>query len=130
MRTLSDAAISENSKTLTSATAAFTDLDKAPRVVIVKGAGPGVPAGDLVSRIKKVNSATSVELEDRADTTVSGAKLELGLPIIPQEASGKFVDHIQFRGRQYFVPNGVIGGAFEPCLFDSRLCAGAVLLWR
>lgn len=75
-RTVTDAAITASSGTLTSATANFTNADIG-RSVTIQGAGASGAAfsGDIIS----VSSATQVALGSTAATTVSGASAQIGV---------------------------------------------------
>lgn len=70
-RTVSDAAISNGSGTLTSATANFTSADLGRDVNV---AGAGAAGAVLTGVIMAVNSATSVTITTQAATTVSAAQ--------------------------------------------------------
>src|ERR1700704_5967199 len=69
---VADGVMALNSPLLSSATAAFTILDR-NKTIIVAGAGPA--AADLTTKIKSVFSATKVELADKASTAVLAAAL-------------------------------------------------------
>lgn len=79
-RTVTDAAVTSGTRTLTSATAAFTSADLDTALTIV---GAGTAGATLVSaRIITINSATSVTWDSNsggaAATTVSGATAMIG----------------------------------------------------
>lgn len=74
-RTVTDAAISAGTATLTSATASFTNADNGRSVSI---AGAGTAGAALVTSISSVTNATTVVLLANAVTTVSGATASLG----------------------------------------------------
>lgn len=71
-RTVTDAAISASSSTLTSATAAFVAADVG-RMVRVEGAGTSGEA-PMIARIASRTNATTVVLDDTATTAVTGAR--------------------------------------------------------
>jgi hypothetical protein len=74
VRSVADAAITNGSPTLTSATASFTSADIG-RSVTVAGAGLGGVV--LTARVSAVGGSTSATLDTNASTTVSGAALSL-----------------------------------------------------
>jgi len=73
-RTGTDGAITNATTTFTSASASFVanDVDS---LILIEGAGAA--AADLVTRIASVTNGTTVEVEDAASTTVSGANWEI-----------------------------------------------------
>lgn len=73
-RTVTDAAITSGSGTLTSATAAFTSADIGKDVNV---AGAGAAGAVLTGVITTINSGTSVTITTQAGTTVSGARLAI-----------------------------------------------------
>ena len=73
-RSVSDAAITTATTTLTSATAAFVANDVDALITI---GGAGAAAADLTTRIVSVTSATEVEVADAASTTVSAETLDI-----------------------------------------------------
>lgn len=73
-RTVTDAAITNGSGTLTSATAAFTSADLGKDVNV---AGAGAAGAVLTGVITTINSGTSVTITTQAGTTVSGARLAI-----------------------------------------------------
>lgn len=75
-KVVTDGAMSStvNPTVLTSATAAFTAVDKGRRVTV---AGAGVGGADLVSIITSYTNSTTVALEDAATTTVSDATTKI-----------------------------------------------------
>jgi lysophospholipase L1-like esterase len=74
-RSVSNAAITSSAVTLTSATASFQTSDVGRSVTV---AGAGVAGALLTGLIVSRNSATSVNLDTSATTTVSGAALTIG----------------------------------------------------
>jgi hypothetical protein len=75
IRTVTDAAISNSSSTLTSATAAFTSADVG-LAVAVTGAGAG---GTIMNAtILGVTNSTTVSLDTNSSATVSGATAKIG----------------------------------------------------
>lgn len=72
---LFDGAINAVDKTLTSATATFTEALIGLTVWIEDAGGTGV---DLISRVEGVNSPTSLEIHDNAVATVSNAEVRIG----------------------------------------------------
>ena len=129
-RTVAGVSITKNTTTLTAATDSFSSADIGRNIVVV-GAGSG--NNDLTTVIKAVTDLKTVELQDKAGTTVASVNAQLPAmqtTAIPKTANGDFVDFIQFRWRDY-TGSYSSGSEFEPCTFaDARLCAGAVLLWR
>lgn len=74
-RVVTDAAITSGTKTLTSATAAFTSADVGRGISV---AGAGAAGAILFQTIQSVTNATTVVLNDVAGTTVSGATAGIG----------------------------------------------------
>lgn len=73
-RTGTDGAITASDATFTSATASFVANDK-DALILIEGAGTA--GADFVTRILSITSGTSVELEENAVTTVTGANWEI-----------------------------------------------------
>lgn len=86
-RTVTDAAITSGSGALTSATGAFTAADLG-RHCQVNGAGAA--GATLTSQIVAIISGTSVQLNDHAGTTVSGATAKISANLLTTIAT--FVD--------------------------------------
>lgn len=78
VRTVTDAAITSGSATLTSAAANFNLANDYGKIVRVAGAGAA--GATLVVRIINVTSTTSAGVEALAGTTVSGATAVIGVP--------------------------------------------------
>jgi hypothetical protein len=75
IRTVTDAAISNSSSTLTSATAAFTSADVGKAVAV---SGAGAAGGIMNATILGVTNGTTISLDTNASATVSGAMAKIG----------------------------------------------------
>lgn len=72
---VTDGAITNGTKTVTSVTARFTSSSRGKLIWIEGAGGAGV---DLLSTIVKINSSSSVDIADFASATVSNAEVRFG----------------------------------------------------
>lgn len=73
LRSVTDAAITGSSTTLTSATAAFTATDVGKMVIVIGAGATGQSGTTLVATILSITNSTTVVLDIAATTTVSSA---------------------------------------------------------
>lgn len=85
VRTVTDAHYSSGSRTLTSATANFTNLDIGALIT-----GPGIPAGEVIAVI---NSSTSVTMAN-ANTTAPGSGVSVTISGWGQTISPTFINTV------------------------------------
>jgi hypothetical protein len=128
-----DASMSKNDNVVTSDAAGFTEDDEGA-MVTVTGAGKG--KGDLTATIEEYLSGRQVRLSIDAKTSVDDAALTFGgTDVLPKQANGSYVDHIQFQYQGYSTSN-YAGTEAQTCPLDiadpnyNPLCVGAVQLHR
>lgn len=118
-RSVSDAATTAASTTVTSVTAAFDATDVGLQVII---AGAGAGGADLVTTIASVTDATTAELTVAADTAVTGAAMTLIANGFDLSVAPPIDIASQFKaGKDAASPFKVIGSVAVPFLSLSQM---------